>query len=605
MVKKIDDTTYHHGIHMPQTTRRSLLLGALGVAGLTTLGSRLYYLQFIGSEQFRNLAEGNRIKLIITPPARGLILDRVGKELAENRKNFRLFLEVDKNPDAPATLESLQKWLSLDEDKFAKLLAKVKARRYGPPILIAEDLEWEQVVAIEHHAPKLPGATIDVGLKRFYTMSEEAAHVLGYVATISPEEKAQTDFYKWPEPQIGKQGVEKSWEERLRGKPGLKQMEVNVKGLSVRQLDEEPSVPGEDIFSSLHGELQHYAYHRLLEMESGAAVIMNVHTGEVLALASAPSLDSNVMASGISSKEWNELRESDRLPLLNKATIGQYPPGSTFKMVTGLAALRKGSINPWRTVYCPGHFYLGNHRFNCWKPGGHGSMNLEHALAESCDTYFYTLGHEMGIDPIAETGRMLGLGSKTGIDLPIEKGGLMPDHEWKMKSYAQPWQKGDTVNASIGQGYVLTTPLQLAVMTSRLVNGGIAVTPRLTTMQQVAKPEFASLEVDPAHLQAVIKGMEAVSNRPFGTAYWKRIMQPEFAMGGKTGTAQVRRITVRGQDQNKIPWKYRHHGLFVGYAPIHDPRYACAVIIEHGGGGSSAAAPVARDLLLKTQELMA
>jgi len=597
------DQGYQHAHTLSQITRRSVLLGGIGLAGLTTLASRMYYLQFIRSEQFRTLAEGNRIKLIVTPPSRGLIHDRTHAPLAENRKNFRLFLEIDKNPDALKTLEKLKQWIEFPSAKYTTLYDTVRVRRYGPPILLMEDLSWEQVVAVEHHAPQLPGAAIEVGQRRFYPLAEETAHVLGYVATISPEEKAKSDYYRWPEPQIGKQGTEKSWEEPLRGKPGLLQMEVNVKGLSIRKLKEEPSIAGETIRSSLHHELQRYTYELLMQNISGAAIIMNVRNGEVLALASAPSFDSNVMAAGISSKDWNVLRDSEKKPLLNKATIGQYPPGSTFKMVTGLAALHHKGISPHRTIYCPGHFYLGNHRFNCWKPEGHGAMNLEHALAESCDTYFYTLGHEMGIDPISDIGRKLGLGAPTGIDLPVEKGGLMPSHEWKMKSYNQPWQKGDTVNAAIGQGYILTTPLQLALMTARLVNGGMAIKPRLTYSGE-AVTSAPPLDIDPEHLKAIITGMEAVANKPFGTAYWKRIMEPAFAMGGKTGTAQVRRITIRGQDQNRVPWKFRHHALFVGYAPIHDPRYAVSVVIEHGGGGSSTAAPVARDLLQKTQELM-
>jgi penicillin-binding protein 2 len=308
------------------------------------------------------------------------------------------------------------------------------------------------------------------------------------------------------------------------------------------------------------------------------------------------------MSAGIKTADWNILRESEKHPLLNKATIGQYPPGSTFKMVTGLAGLRKGIMTPERRVHCPGHFYLGNHRFNCWKPGGHGSMNLTHALAESCDTFFYTIGRDAGIDAIHEAGELLGFGKPTGVGLPSEKGGVLPNDEWKQRSYKQKWQGGDTINVAIGQGYIIATPMQLALMTARLVNGGRAVQPTLLKAEK-DKPLAPLLGIDPAHLQAIVTGMEAVINQPFGTAFGSRITELEKAFGGKTGTAQVRKITIRGQDQNKIPWLQRHHALFVGYAPLTKPKYVVSVIVEHGGGGASTAAPVAKDILLKTQEL--
>lgn len=583
-------------------TRRSLLLGGVSLLGLTTLGARLYYLQFIRAEKYRNLAEGNRIKLQILPPSRGVILDRTGLPLADNRKNYRLFLDLEKNPEPLTALNQLEKLVALDSEKMKKIRDRLKAFPFGAPLLLKEDLLWEEVVKVEHNAPIISGAFIDEGERRFYPLAEQAAHILGYVGAVNEAEKG--DFYRWSDPKIGKQGIEKSLEEEIRGKPGVKHIEVNVRGIAERELHIDPSISGKTIHSSLHLELQKFTYETLLAHESGAAVVMNVHNGEVLALASAPSFDSNVMSSGISTKEWNKLREDERNPLLNKATIGQYPPGSTFKMVTGLAGLNKGTLNPNRTVYCPGHFYLGNKRFNCWKPGGHGSVNLTHALAESCDTFFYTIGRDAGIDAIAETGRKLGLGVATNIGIPSEKGGIMPDGAWKQKSYQQPWQGGDTINAAIGQGYVLTTPLQLALMGARLVNGGRAVVPRLTKVEE-GFPLAPLMGFDPEHIRAIVEGMDSVVNKPFGTAYGTRIQDPLLAFGGKTGTAQVRRITVRGQDQSKIPWLHRHHALFVGYAPISAPKYVVSVIVEHGGGGASVAAPVAKELLLKTQELLA
>jgi penicillin-binding protein 2 len=593
--------TFSNASEHASLTRRSLLLGGVSLLGLTTLGARLYYLQFIRAEKYRNLAEGNRIKLHIMAPSRGIILDRLGKPLADNRKNYRLFLDLEKNPNPLAALDQLATFVTIDSDKLAKIRARLKAFSFGAPILIKEDLPWEEVITVEHEAPDLPVVFIEIGERRFYPLAEQAAHILGYVGAVTEAEKG--DFYRWADAKIGKQGIEKTLEVDLRGQAGLRHLEVNVRGLTVRELERDPSISGKTIHSSLHLELQKFTYDTLLARESGAAIIMDVNNGEIIAMASAPSFDSNVMSSGISTKAWQALQTNDRNPLLNKATIGQYPPGSTFKMVTGLAGLDHG-ISPQRRVHCPGHFYLGNKRFNCWKPQGHGSMNIEHAIAESCDTFFYTMGRDVGINAIAETGRKLGLGSVTHVGLPAEKGGLMPDEAWKRKSYNQPWQGGDTINAAIGQGYVLTTPLQLAVMGARLVNGGRAVTPRLTKVESDFTPA-PLIGFDPEHLHLIVEGMTSVVNKPFGTAYATRIPEPEWAFGGKTGTAQVRRITIRGQDQSKIPWLHRHHALFVGYAPLVNPRYVVSVIIEHGGGGASVAAPVAGELLRKTQELLA
>ncbi len=584
-----------------QLSRRAFLLGGVSLLGLTTLGARLYYLQFIRAEKYRHLAEGNRVKLHILPPSRGVIVDRNGKPLAENRKNYRLFLDLEKNPHPLQGLNALAELVPIDPEKLGKMRARLEDFPFGAPLLVKEDLPWEEVVQVEHHAPDMPGVFIEIGERRYYPLAEQAAHVLGYVGAVNEAEKG--DFYRWADAKIGKQGIELSLEERLRGKAGLRHLEVNVRGLTVRELAKDPSIAGDEIHSSLHEGLQRYIYDLLLAKESGAAVVMDVHTGEVLALTSAPSFDSNIMSSGIKTGQWNALRDSEKHPLLNKATIGQYPPGSTFKMVTALAGLRKGVMNSERRVHCPGHFYLGNHRFNCWKPGGHGSMNLAHALAESCDTYFYTIGRDSGIDAIHEAGTLLGFGKATGVGLPSEKGGVLPSDDWKQRSYKQKWQGGDTINVAIGQGYIIATPMQLALMGARLVNGGRAVVPTLLKAPKdfIAPPR---LGIDPAHLQAIITGMDAVTNQPFGTAFGARIMQPEIAYGGKTGTAQVRKITIRGQDQNKIPWLQRHHALFVGYAPINAPKYVVSLIVEHGGGGASTAAPVARDILQKTQELL-
>lgn len=580
----------------PPISRRAVLLGAIGLGGMGILAGRLYYLQFVRTGQFAMLAEDNRVKLQIIPPVRGKILDRNGKALAENESVFRLFLDLDKNPNPRKSLEKLRQWIDLSEEEEQKIEGLLKRRR--ATILIKENIPWRSVVTIEHHIPELPGVSIEQGQQRIYPLSEQAAHVIGYVGGVKEEEKKS--FYRWAEAKVGRKGIERSLEEKIRGEPGLRQLEVNVHGLTLRKLDENPSKDGEDLTTSLHRELQAYTYQTLLNKESGSAVIMDARTGQLLAIASAPSFNSTVMSQGIGHKAWKALLNSEKNPLLDKSIAGQYPPGSTFKMMTGLAGLEVGVADAQRRIYCPGHFYMNRQRFNCWKIGGHGRMNLHDALTQSCDTYFYTVAKEIGMEPIAQMCTRFGLGQKTGVDIPNEKGGLIPTEEWKYKSYEQPWLPGDTINASIGQGYVLTTPLQLANMTVALVNGGVLHRPRLLQEEKSQR-----LTLDPSHLTLIRNAMESVVNGKRGTARGSRIENPDYLMGGKTGTAQVRKIKVRGQKQEELPWNQRHHALFVGYAPVENPRYVCAVVVEHGGGGSKAAAPVARDLLMKTQELMA
>ncbi len=579
----------------PPISRRAVLLGALGLGGMGVLAGRLYYLQFIRTKQFAMLAEDNRVKLQITPPIRGKILDREGQALAENESVFRLFLDLDKNPNPRESLAKLQQWITLSDAEKEKIEKLLKRRR--STVLIKENVPWNSVVTIEHNIPQLPGVSIEQGQQRIYPLAEQAAHVIGYVGGVKDEEKKT--YYRWAEAKAGRQGLERSMEERLRGEPGLRQLEVNVHGLALRKLNERPIVKGEDLKMSLHRELQAFTYNTLLQQESGAAVIMDARNGELLSIASAPSFNSTVMSQGIGRTAWNELRTSEKFPLLDKSITGQYPPGSTFKMMTGLAGLESGIATPHRRVYCPGHFRVGRQRFNCWRVGGHGQMDLRNALMQSCDTYFYTIAHEMGMEKLAEMCGRFGLGQKTGVDIPGEKGGLIPTADWKRTSYDQPWLPGDTVNASIGQGYVLTTPLQLASMTVALVNGGNLHRPRLLQEEKSER-----LGIDPAHLDLIRSGMDAVVNAKRGTARGSRIDDIDYLMGGKTGTAQVRKIKIRGQKQSELPWNQRHHALFVGYAPLENPRYVCAVVIEHGGGGSAVAAPVAKELLLKTRELL-
>lgn len=587
----------HRMIH-----RRALVFGSVQAAAGVTLLSRLYYLQFVRGDELTTQAEGNRVKVQLLIAPRGVITDRYGVAMAANHVNYRLMLQSDNKEQAEQSLGKLVKLMGFGPNETQDRFVELKRTKRGFPLLVREHLSWEDMAKIEFHLPDLPAVFIEEGQWRHYPFNDHASHLIGYVGKVAESEVKEGDpLLKLPEMRIGKNGVEAMVEDRLRGIPGTRQLEVNALGSPVRELAKKNPVPVKDMALTIDTRLQEFAVERLGE-ESGAIVVMNVHSGDVLALASMPAFDPNEFSKGIRQKYWAELNANEKVPLMNKAIAGQYPPGSTFKMITGLAGLKSGKFSTEKTVYCPGHFYLGNHRFNCWKPEGHGAVNLAQALAVSCDTYFYTVGREAGIEAMAAVGHEFGLGKSTGIGLRGERGGIMPSPTWKHQVRGTRWNPGETINTAIGQGDVLTTPLQLAQMVARMVNGGKKIHPRLVMDDKPVIDGF--IDIDPAYLAAIIDGMNLVTNNPRGTAYASGIREEGMQFGGKTGTSQVRRITIRGQDQNRIPWKFRHHALFVGYAPVEKPEICVAVLIEHGGGGASAAAPVARDVLRKAQELM-
>lgn len=584
-----------------QLSRRAVVFGGVQLLAVTLLAGRLGYLQFIKSSEYKTLAENNRIKLQLIPPARGHIVDRNGVELANNERNFEFYADITslKRKDVKAYLQRINAIIPLGEATISALLASIKGVAFPPPLLLKEHLTWEEVVKIEMHLPDMPDAYVHIGAKRFYPLGEEVAHLVGYVGAVAPEEVVRDQpLLRLPDFRIGKSGIEKLYDERLRGTAGLRQLEVNVHGLAVRELSTRNTIAGETITLTIDQRLQHFAAERI-KNDSASVVVMDIATGHVLTLASMPAFDPNIFSVSIPTDYWATLHNNERLPLINKAVSAQYPPGSTFKMMAGLAGLEKGIITPSSRVNCPGYFYLGNHKFNCWKEGGHGSVSIHEALMGSCDTFFYSVAQRLGIDPIAEMARGFGFGTDQNLGFPGEKSGIVPDERWKMRRYNQPWQAGDTVNVGIGQGYVIATPLQLCIMTARLMSG-LNVVPRLIGNDATA---FEPLAVRTENLAVIKRGMDAVVNTPGGTAYGKRITEAGKEMGGKTGTSQVRKITERGQDQNQLPWNLRHHAFFVGYAPIAAPKYAISVAVEHGGSGSAAAAPIAHDVLLKAQEL--
>jgi penicillin-binding protein 2 len=581
--------------------RRAFVLGAvqLGVSGILT--ARLLQLQTVKAGVYSTMAEENRIHLQLIVPERGLLLDRFGLILAENRQNFQLMMEKAASKRKALLFPALAALMDDQTIDFdAALQRQLKRNPFVPLILLKENLSWEEVTRIEFNAPRLQGISVQTGMLRYYPLKSYGAHLLGYVGTPSPQEAEGNRLLKMPEVKIGKSGLERKLEMELRGKAGLSHMEVNARGQYLKEVERRDAVKGKDIRASISKELQEYAA-TLLGEESGSIVVIDVRSGDVLTLCTMPAFDPNRFSRGITTDYWQELMRDKKTPLMNKAITGQYPPGSTFKMLVGLAGLQAGIINPETRFYCPGHYYLGNHRFNCWKDTGHGGMNFRSAIAESCDTFFYNVGRKVGIEKIAAMCHEFGLGEHYGLDIVGEKRGLVPTPEWKRSTYNQPWQAGDTVNVSIGQGYVLATPFQLAIMAARLATG-MKVMPRLVT--DANNPQFEQSNVDAKWLELARAGMVDVTSEWNGTARASQIKETGYEMAGKTGTAQVRRIKIRGQNQANLPWEARHHALFVAYAPISEPRFAASVVIEHGGGGSAVAAPIARDMLLKVQKLM-
>lgn len=588
-------------------SRRAFILGAGQTALFGILGARLGYLQVVEQEKFQTLSDKNRISMRLIPAGRGEIMDRFGVPLAINTQNFRAYIVAEQADDVEDTLERLSKLIPVTEDEKAAVLVEISRHRAFTPILVKENLSWEDMAKVESFLPDLPGVSMDEGEIRSYPLGEATAHIIGYVGRVSKAEMTDDPIMNIPGFRIGKIGVEKKFDETLRGQAGQTQAEVNVVGREIRELERIPPKNGSRMTLTLDADLQMQCQEMLMREKSASAIVMDAYTGEVYALCSYPSYDPNLFSRGIPADLWEELLANETNPLTNKAVAGQYPPGSTFKMVTALAALEAG-IAPGARVFCPGFYMLGSDKFHCWKQGGHGHVDLVAALEQSCDCYFYDVGRRIGVDAIAKMARRLGMGDKLDFDIPSEGAGLVPDRAWKMKRHKQPWHQGETLNVSIGQGQVLTTPLQLATMTARLVNGGKAVKPVLVrSIEEKGNqiPTWDDIGFSKAHLDVICRGMDAVVNGARGTAAGAKIKEAPFSMGGKTGTAQVRRITAAqraaGIKNEDLPWRSRHHALFVGYGPVEDPRYVCAVVVEHGVGGSKAAAPIARDILAATQ----
>ena len=589
--------------------RRALFMGGCMAATMAVLAGRMRYLGIDQSDAFSLLAEQNRVNIQLLPPARGLILDRNGKLIAGNEQTYRVVITREGAGDVDLVLNRLSHLIPLTQEDLTRVLKDMAKNPAFVPIPVADRLSWEEFSSISLNAPALPGVTPDVGLSRLYPRDTDFAHVVGYVGPVSEKDLEGIEnpdpLLHIPKFQIGKIGVEKWTEDVLRGSAGNRKIEVNHVGRIMRELERAEGQSGADLTLTLDADLQNFLQIRLGD-QSAACVVMDVQNGDIMGAVSAPSFNPNLFVRGISNADYRALMDNDHRPLANKVAQGAYPPGSTFKIVTALAALADGQIDTDTTVSCPGYLDFGGRKFHCWKSGGHGKVDLARALAESCDVFFYDVAQKVGIEKISEMGKTMGLGQRHDLPMSAITEGILPTKEWKQARFNQDWRIGDTINASIGQGYVLASPLQLAVMTARVATGRLVV-PRLVKAVdgvEVAIAEALPLGMETSHLQTVRSGMDQVVNGQHGTSYAARIDNVAMLMAGKSGTSQVRNISAAERETGVVdnvdrPWKDRDHALFVAYAPADAPRYAVAVVVEHGGGGSLAAAPIARDALLR------
>ena len=603
------DKEFDPAISARSMVRRGVLIFAIQGIFVAGLAARMRFLQIDQADQYRLLAEENRINVRLVPPSRGLVYDRDGLLIASNVQNYRAVIIREDVENLESLLNNLQTLLKISDEKKQAIRKLVLKHSPFVPITVLNNLSWSNVAKISVNAPVLHGLTADVGLNRHYPRGADYAHLLGYVGPVSDFDLKKRDdndpLLKIPRFQIGKTGVEAKLEKALRGNAGTKRIEVNAKGRVIRELSRQESSPGQSVQMTIDTGLQNFALARLGK-KSASAVVMRVDNGDLLSMASSPSFDTNLFVKGISTNDYVALRDNEFRPLADKSVQGIYPPGSTFKMVIALAALDEGLIRPNEKIRCDGHIELADRKFHCWKRLGHEEITLTEALEQSCDVFFYDLALRVGIEKITQMAKRLGIGIKHNLPLSGVARGLSPTKNWKLKTQGESWVLGDTLNVGIGQGYVLASPLQLAVMAARIASGKVVeprIIKRVNGVEQKI-PNQLKLDIDPNALGIIRSGMYEVSNGIKGTARKSKIAISEISMAAKTGTSQVRNITSKERatgviPNEKLPYNRRDHALFVGFAPYNQPKYAIAVVVEHGGGGSKVAAPIAREIMLR------
>jgi penicillin-binding protein 2 len=579
-----------------QFTRRSLLLAAAQAVGFSLIGWRLFDLQVLERGHYAPLAEENRINLQILAPRRGRILDGAGRPLADNEEMFRATVTPALVKNIRGVLSRLQRILPLTDMDIAEIIRRTRKQSRNVPTVIATDLDFDHIAKLNLFAPSLPGIGTEIAWRRRYHGGASIGHVVGFVGNVDRFAVNDAAVLRLPDMRVGKYGAEAGFESDLRGSGGTRKVEVDARGRVVRNLETVEPVHGRDVTLSIDGDLQQAIWKRLEKERLAAAVVLDVQTGEIVASNSVPGFDPASIAGGISEADWQKLTAADDKPLLNRAISGQYAPGSTFKIVTALAALGAGVVSPDEHVVCNGHYEFADRTYPCWKPSGHGDLTMHDAIRCSCDVFFFEMARRAGIAKIAETARRLGLGAVYDFGLTDEKAGVIPDPDWKRGNLNAAWLGSDTLLTGVGQGYVQATPLQLALMTARIA-GGLGVVPSIKKSDaQSPKQNFAALSVNAAHLDVVRGGMIAAVNDEGGTGEKAKLGEGRPTVAGKTGTSQISMLTGETAEDN-LERSKRDHALFVAYMPAKAPRYAMAAVIEHGGAGGMTAAPLARDIL--------
>ena len=625
--------------------RNFMLIGGQTMLGLLLAG-RLYQLQIAQNEGWARLSDSNQFNMRSVTPARGRIFDEKNRLLAGNTETYSLSITPQHAGNLKVAMRRIAQLVDLKDSEIEEIIKTAKSQAKFMPVTIKDELTQKDLSRLAIRSPLMNGVSFSKRYRRIYPQAHLTGHITGYVSPVTARElENEPRWGRLPNIRIGKVGVEYALEQELRGAPGLDRIEINSRGKAVRIINDKIPQPGKDARLTLNMEIQAYAYNRLrrgnsdvvkntndiqtalqgndelrqhfavgddlvlrdakerfVPGESGAAIVMDVRNGDVISMVSAPSYDPNQFSEKLLTRDWKRLSSHPRTPLLNRAISGLYAPGSTFKMVVAAAALEAGVISSKTRYKCEGSMEFGNRKFHCWFDDGHQSLNVMQALERSCDIYFYEIALKTGINRIHDMAKRLGLGAPSGLDLPFEKLGIMPNRDWKMENRGTVWTPGETIVAGIGQGFVLTTPMQLAVMTARLADGKRAITPRLFATND-DPVEFEPLNVAPSVMKVIKKGMEDVLEGRLGTA--RRYDLDQHGLAGKTGTVQVKRITKEQREAGIVdnidrPWKERDHALFVAYAPRKNPRYAAVVVVEHGGSGSSMAAPIARDILAQT-----
>jgi penicillin-binding protein 2 len=588
------------------------ILSSLKIAVFIGIICRLFYLQISENIKWRSLSDKNRLREWKIPPQRGIIEDYFGEKIAKNSQVFQLHMIPEDVPNLEELFFRLSKIIDFNERKKSNLIKRLKKRKPWEPIIISDNLSWSEFSRLNLFLHETPGIKPVVSIARKYIEDGSFSHIIGYVSAVSVKDLENSALLRKiniPGLKTGKNGLEKSLNEDMIGKPGLQRFEVNAYGKRIKELKFVEGTAGKNYRTTLDIDVQKFTS-ELLKDKSGSICVMDIYTGDIIAMVSSPTFDANKFVHGIDTKDWQDLINDDKKPLINKSIAGLYPPGSTIKPLVALSALENDVISPNTTTECKGVIELYGHTYHCWKEKGHGFLRLREGIKQSCDIYFYEVARRLGVDRLAETANKFGLGNKVLDILDEERTGLVPSTKWKLKNIGRGWLLGETLLAGIGQGYFQVTPIQLCLMTAQLANGGYKIKPKIIYNEQAlqsttdaSREQFGQLYRNQENVKFVLDAQFGATNEPMGTSYRSRHVKPEYIFAGKTGTSQTRSITEEERElkikQKDLPYKRRDHALFTAFAPYKNPRYAFSVVIEHGGAGSSAAAPLAKKVIKK------